>query len=104
MQYFGVARELYERVKVPESLAASGTRQSLSADQIESAFADANPWLKSDMMSVSCRGENLLDVRICFGRDLFPRACGANEDEARLCSPTGSPFLRLRQRSRSQKR
>ena len=85
VQYFGVARELYERVKVPESLAASGTRQSLSADQIESAFADANPWLKSDMMSVSCRGENLLDVRICFGRDLFPRACGANEDEARLC-------------------
>ena len=64
---------------------ASGTRQSLSADQIESAFADANPWLKSDMMSVSCRGENLLDVRICFGRDLFPRACGANEEEARLC-------------------
>ena len=45
VQYFGVARELYERVKVPESLAASGTRQSLSADQIESAFADANPWL-----------------------------------------------------------
>jgi len=85
VQYFGVARELYERVKVPESLAASGTRQSLSAHQIESAFADANPWLKSDMMSVSCRGENLLDIRICFGRDLFPRACGANEDEARLC-------------------
>ena len=85
VQYFGVARELYERVKVPESVAASGTRQPLSADQIESAFADANPWLKSDMMSVSCRGENLLDVRICFGRDLFARGCGANEDEARLC-------------------
>ena len=37
------------------------------------------------MIAVSCRGENLLDVRICFGRDLFPRPCGANEDEARLC-------------------
>jgi len=37
------------------------------------------------MMSVSCRGENPLDVRICFRRDLFPRACGANEEEARLC-------------------
>jgi ribonuclease T2 len=84
-QYFGVARELYERVKIPGSLTVSGARQSLSADQIENAFSDANPWLKPDMMSVSCRGENLLDVRICFGRDLFPRACGANEDEARLC-------------------
>jgi len=37
------------------------------------------------MIAVSCRGENLLDVRICSGRDLFPRACGANEDEPRLC-------------------
>jgi ribonuclease T2 len=54
VQYFGVARDLYERVKVPESLAASGARQSLSADQIESAFAAANPWLKPEMMSVSC--------------------------------------------------
>jgi len=60
-------------------------RQSLSAEEIESAFAAANSWLKPEMMSVSCRGENLLDVGICFGRDLFPRACGANEEEARLC-------------------
>ena len=37
VQYFGVARELYERGKILESLAASGARQSLSADQIESA-------------------------------------------------------------------
>ena len=26
------------------------------------------------MIVVSCRGQNLLDVRICFGRDLFPKA------------------------------
>jgi ribonuclease T2 len=85
VQYFGVARELYERVKVPGEPLGFGARQSLSAEEIESAFAAANRWLKPEMMSVSCRGENLLDVRICFGRDLFPRACGANEDEARLC-------------------
>jgi ribonuclease T2 len=71
-QYFGVARELYERVTVPESLAASDARQSLSAGEIESAFAAANPWFKPEMVSVSCRGENLLDVSICFGRNLFP--------------------------------
>ncbi len=44
-QYFGVARELYERLKIPESFTVSGARQSLSADQIENAFSDANPWL-----------------------------------------------------------
>jgi ribonuclease I len=36
------------------------------------------------MIVVSCRGQNLLDVRICFGRDLFPKACGPNE-ENRVC-------------------
>jgi ribonuclease T2 len=84
-QYFGVARELYERVKVPDSLSASDSTKSLSVDEIETAFESSNPWLKPEMIAVSCRGENLLDVRICFGRDLFPRPCGANEDEARLC-------------------
>jgi ribonuclease T2 len=84
-QYFGVARELYERVRVPASLLASESERIVSADEIESEFANANPWLKPEMISVSCRGENLLDVRVCFGRDLFPRRCGANENEKRLC-------------------
>ena len=30
------------------------------------------------------RGQNLLDVRICFGRDLFPKPCGSNEEQ-RVC-------------------
>jgi ribonuclease T2 len=84
-QYFSVARELYRRVSVPVSLLASDSERILSADEIESEFAGANPWLKPEMISVSCRGEDLLDVRVCFGRDLLPRRCGANEDERRLC-------------------
>jgi ribonuclease T2 len=84
-QYFGVARELYERVSVPASFLDSAADRLVSADEIESEFAKANPWLKPEMISVSCRGQNLLDVRICFGRDLFPRACGSNEDQQRLC-------------------
>jgi len=35
-------------------------------------------------MVVSCRGQTLLDVRICFGRDLFAKPCGQNE-ENRVC-------------------
>jgi ribonuclease T2 len=85
-QYFGVTRELYERVKVPESFLAPSTQLSLSVEEIERAFTAANPWLKPEMMSVSCRGSNLLDIRVCFGRDLFPRTCGPNEEQSRLCS------------------
>jgi ribonuclease T2 len=85
-QYFGVTRELYDRVKVPDDLLAPSAQISLSAEEIERQFTAANPWLKPEMISISCRGPNLLDIRVCFGRDLFPRSCGPNEEQRRLCS------------------
>jgi ribonuclease T2 len=48
----------------------------LSQEEIEGEFLKVNPWLKPNMIVVSCRGQNLLDVRFCFGRDLFPKPCG----------------------------
>ena len=84
-QYFRVARELYERIRVPPRFAAPIAAHTLSPDEIEREFLAANDWLKPEMMSVTCRGENLLDVRVCFGRDLSPRNCGVNEDQKRLC-------------------
>lgn len=82
-QYFGLARDLYERVSIPPSFSAT-ERLTLSQDEIEAEFLKANPWLKPNMMVVSCRGQTLLDVRICFGRDLFAKPCGQNE-ENRVC-------------------
>jgi ribonuclease T2 len=83
-QYFGLARDLYERVRIPERFSGADGRLTLSQEEIEGEFLKANSWLKPNMIVVSCRGQNLLDVRICFGRDLFPKACGPNE-ENRVC-------------------
>jgi len=87
-QYFGVARELYERVSVPQRFLSNDEARFFTAEEIEQEFAAANPWLKPETIAVSCRGQDLIDIRICFGRDLFPRSCGSNEDEKRLC-PAG---------------
>lgn len=84
-QYFGVARELYERVRVPAALLERPANEALSPEAIEQSFLEANPWLTPEMIAVTCRRKNLLDIRVCFGRDLFPRACGVNEDQKRLC-------------------
>ena len=84
-QYFRVARELYERVNVPARFLAGDADRPSSPDEIERAFLGANPWLTPDMISVSCRGATLLDIRVCFDRDLSPRNCGVNEDQKRLC-------------------
>jgi ribonuclease I len=45
-----VARELYERVSVPEHFLAPGAELVLSAEEIEREFAAANPWLKPEMV------------------------------------------------------
>jgi ribonuclease T2 len=84
-EYFGVARELFERVSVPPRLLGREADHLNSPDEIESTFLAANAWLKPEMIAVTCRRRNLLDIRVCFGRELFPRACGVNEDQKRLC-------------------
>jgi ribonuclease T2 len=83
-QYFGVARGLYERIAMPESFDGVTGELRLSPEEIEAEFLNANPWLKHEMIAVTCRREALRDVRICFGRDLFPMGCGKNE-ETRVC-------------------
>ena len=84
--YFEAARALYDRVKLPAGFLESAAGRQRSPGEIESDFLAANSWLKPDMISIACRGANLLDVRVCFGRDLAPRSCGANEDQDRLCA------------------
>jgi ribonuclease T2 len=84
-QYYAAARELYDRVSVPPRFVDPGSQRWLSPEDVEREFLAANPWLEPDMISVTCRRTNLLDIRVCFDRDLRPRACGRNEDQARLC-------------------
>lgn len=87
--YFAAARALYRRVEIPARYAEPHRTFSLSPQNIERDFAAANPWLKTEMMAVTCRDRKLFDIRICFNRDLSPRACGRSEDQQRLC-PIGT--------------
>jgi ribonuclease T2 len=84
-EYFAVARELYQQVRVPSRFTATDTVHTLSPEEIERAFIEANAWLKPEMLAVKCRDGKFLDLRICFGRDLFPSNCGVNETQSRLC-------------------
>jgi ribonuclease T2 len=69
-QYFAVARRLYERVSVPAWFLAGDADRISSPGEIEREFLGANPWLTPDMISIACRGATLLDIRVCFSRDL----------------------------------
>jgi ribonuclease T2 len=85
-EYFRVARQLFEEIKIPSRFQKPESYQTLSPAEVESEFLNANPALKPDMISIGCKGRNLGDLRICFGRDLRLQPCGANETQAKLCS------------------
>ncbi|MDZ4792025.1 MAG: ribonuclease [Hyphomicrobiales bacterium] len=84
-QYFGISRTLYESIKIPERYKRPDAPVNTTPDEVEKAFMDANPQLNADMLAVSCKGEFVQEVRVCFSRDRKPTKCGSNEDQGRIC-------------------
>jgi ribonuclease T2 len=84
--YFSTSRTLFERIKIPARFQNPDNYVTLPPGEVEKEFLDANPQLQADMISIACKGRNLGDLRICFGRDLQPRSCGVNETQEKLCS------------------
>ncbi|MBN8534158.1 MAG: ribonuclease T2 [Rhizobiales bacterium] len=68
--YFDATAAARTRVKVPEKLIAPRENTRLAPLDIERAFADVNPGLRADMMSVTCDRGMLEEIRICFTKDL----------------------------------
>ncbi|MDP3255650.1 MAG: ribonuclease T [Bosea sp. (in: a-proteobacteria)] len=68
--YFADTRRAREKITIPPALSKAGREQNWTAIDIERAFVDANPGLRTDMMSVACRRGVLQEVRICLSKDL----------------------------------
>ena len=83
--YFDAATRAYQKVRVPERFLKLERTLNATPAGIERAFLSANPDLDADMVAITCGPERLREVRVCFSKDLEPTACGANEDQARLC-------------------
>jgi len=83
--YFAAARRAFEQVRVPERFARLNRALNAAPAEIERAFLAANSELDADMVAITCGPERLREVRVCFSKELEPTACGANEDQARLC-------------------
>ena len=83
-EYYKLSRQLFTSVRVPERFKNPFEMQFTNPREIEVEFMRANPWLRPDMIAVTCGGpgNRLRDVRIdyCWGgmvdmtRDRLPRA------------------------------
>ncbi|RTL67117.1 MAG: ribonuclease T [Hyphomicrobiales bacterium] len=105
--YFDLARQLYERVRIPQRFVGlKDQRMFVSPDEVIQDFVRANPGLRPDMVAVSCGGpgNRLKEVRICFDKGGEFRSCGPNENQRRLCEASRMYVPPLREGGFSQPR
>jgi ribonuclease T2 len=78
--YYLLSARVVDRLRLPE-MPAAGT---VSAEALEAAILAANPGMRHDMVTVTCRDGAIHEVRFCLARDDFvPRRCG--DDVIRDC-------------------
>jgi len=75
--YFAAVRKARDSVRIPDDLKQPSHPLQLSPSEIEAGFAEANPQFPKEAFRVSCYTDGeLQETRICFSKDLAPRACG----------------------------
>jgi ribonuclease T2 len=74
--YFALADRAFASIHVPASLQAPRASVQTTADDLRTALRQANPQLRDDMMSLHCSHGELVEVRMCLGKDLGLRRCG----------------------------
>jgi ribonuclease T2 len=79
--YFAAIRKARDAVAIPSAFRSPNGESTMTAAQIEAAFASANPSFPAQAFRATCSGGALRDVRVCFSKDLSPRACTASAGE-----------------------
>ncbi len=92
--YYDTVRRAFEAVVRPEVFRKLDKPVRLPAHVIEDAFLKANPGFTADMLTVTCKGERIQEVRICLTKDLEPRVCG--RDSIRDCRQSRAVFDPIR--------
>ena len=92
--YLALSREAYDSVTRPAVFRRLDQEVTLPASVVEEAFLKANPELKPDMLTVTCKQDQIAEVRVCLSKALVPRFCGA--DVVRDCQMDDATFSPIR--------
>jgi ribonuclease T2 len=76
--YFEKAQNAYLLVKIPPEFKEPDQDVQLSPGDVKKRFAAANPDYGEKAFAEICRGKYLQEVRVCYTKDLKPRACSAS--------------------------
>jgi len=73
--YFARIDRLWSGLKIPARYTAPDQPIRIKPAQLEDDFTRINPDLRADGIALQCSGQYLRELRICFDRQLRPRAC-----------------------------
>jgi ribonuclease T2 len=80
--YFAAVRKARDSVSLPNDLNQPAQKLELSPAQIETKLAAANPRYLPGAFRTSCYADaELQEVRICFDKNVSPRACTSSAGE-----------------------
>ncbi len=82
--YFALSRLSYDNITRPELLRRLQDTVRINPSVIEAAFLEANPALRAEGLTVTCKNGFIQEVRICLSKDLEPIPCTGSV--ARDCS------------------
>jgi ribonuclease T2 len=94
--YFDSVRKARAQVKIPEAYIELTRPLTVTPDEVEEAFVEANPGLSRDGIAISCDSRRLQEVRICLSKELGFRDC--EETNRRACRRDKLVMPPLRQR------
>ena len=80
--YFAVTRAAWNRLALPAELSPPRQQTNMSVNAIESALVAKNPGMTKDAVAVTCEGNMLEEIRICFDKSLNFRSCPAVDRQA----------------------
>ncbi|WP_298839941.1 ribonuclease T2 [uncultured Roseobacter sp.] len=92
--YYALSRDAYGTVTRPAVFRKLNKAVRLPASVVEEAFLRDNPGLSADMITITCKQDQIQEARICLDRDLAPRRCGP--DVLRDCSSPSAFFDAIR--------
>jgi ribonuclease T2 len=73
--YFAAAELAVESLRVPKAYKQPAQPLVTTANAVRRAFLDANPGLSATDILVTCRRNEIGEVRVCLDKELRPRAC-----------------------------
>jgi ribonuclease T2 len=80
--YFALVRKARDAVSIPNELNQPAQKLQLGPAQIEAKLAAANPRFPAGAFRTSCYADaELQEVRVCFDKNVSPRACTSSAGE-----------------------